>query len=61
MVDYEVLTAALLNYGHKVERVIDVPKNAGNAEFIVDGRLLTLVEARQLLEEAEAKAPKRTS
>ena len=59
MIDFEVLTAALQRYGHKVERIIETPTNAGVAEFIVDGRTLTLLEVRQLLEKAEANDPRR--
>ncbi len=55
MVDFQVLIASLQAHGHTVERAIETPKDAGDAELIVDGRLLTLEEARQLLSDAEAK------
>jgi hypothetical protein len=50
MVDTDLLVDALENAGHSVGNVIPVPENAGEFEFYVDGNLLTLAEARALLE-----------
>ena len=55
MVDFDTLVTSLGRYGYKVERVIEVPANAGEAELIVDGQVLALAEARQLLVDAEAR------
>jgi hypothetical protein len=38
-----------------VENVISVPENAGEYELIIDGNVLTLEEARSVLEEDETK------
>jgi hypothetical protein len=40
--------------GHDVGDVFPVPNNAGEYEFNVDGNLLTLAEARALLEDDTA-------
>ena len=56
MVDFDTLVASLRHFGHHVERVIEVPQNAGEAEFVVDGKLLSLADVRQLLVDDEAKA-----
>ena len=55
MVDYDILVTSLEQRGFHVERVINVPSNAGTAELVVDGKLITLEEARQLLEDAKPK------
>lgn len=55
MIDFDTLVASLRRYGFTVERVFEVPENAGEAELIVDGKVLTLAEVRQLLADAEAK------
>lgn len=55
MVDFDTLVQSLNNYGFAVERVFEVPSNAGDAELIVDGQLISLSEARQLLADAEFK------
>lgn len=55
MVDYTTLVASLENRGFKVEHVMDVPSNAGTAELTIDGKVVTLEEARQLLEDAQSK------
>ena len=49
MVDFETLIASLQDRGHTVERAFEVPSNAGDAELIVDGQLLSLAQARELL------------
>ncbi len=53
-VDTDLITQALRGRGHTVGHTIPVPDNAGEFEFEVDGELLTLVEARELLERDEA-------
>jgi hypothetical protein len=55
MIDTELIVRALRDRGHIVESVISVPENAGEYEFIVDGRTLTLSETRELLEAEELK------
>jgi hypothetical protein len=55
MVDIDLIVQTLRQHGHRVERVISVPDNAGGYEFIVDGITLNLEEVRQVLEEDEAK------
>lgn len=53
MVDYDLLVAELKANGHTVDHVIAVPSNAGNGELTVDGKNITLEEARLLLEADE--------
>ncbi len=53
MVDYDLLVAALQAKGHTVEHVMAVPGNAGNGELTVDGKVITLDEARALLDTAQ--------
>jgi hypothetical protein len=60
MVDTDLLVATLREYGHTVGHVIPVPSNAGEYEFEVDGGMLSLEEARLLVEEDEAKRGPRT-
>ncbi len=55
MVDFDTLIASLRRYGYTVQHTIEVPGDAGSAEFMVDGQLLSLAEVRGLLEVAEAK------
>jgi hypothetical protein len=55
MVDIDLIVQTLRQHGHRVENVISVPENAGEYELIIDGNVLTLEEARQVLEEGEAK------
>ena len=55
MVDYELLIASLQQRGFKAEHAIEVPSNAGTAEVMVDGKLISLEEARQLLTDTEPK------
>jgi hypothetical protein len=55
MIDIELIVEALRKRGHSVESVISVPENAGVYELTVDGNILNLEEARQLLEQDEAK------
>ncbi len=55
MVDYDLLIASLQQRGYHVDRVIEVPSNAGTAELVIDGKMLSLEEARKLLEVAEPK------
>jgi hypothetical protein len=55
MVDIGLVVQVLRDRGHRVGNVIPVPDNAGNYEIDVDGNLLTLEEARHLLEKDGAK------
>jgi hypothetical protein len=55
MVDTDLIVQTLRQHGHRVDSVISVPENAGEYEFIIDGNTLNLEEARQLLEQDEAK------
>jgi hypothetical protein len=54
MVDTDLLVEALRKRGHVVGHVISTPSNAGQYEFEVDGTLLTLDEARLLVEDDDA-------
>lgn len=58
MIDFETLVTSLQERGYNVERIIEVPENAGKAELVVDGNLITLAEARQLLVDSEPKPKK---
>ena len=53
MVDVDLFVEQLRKRGHTVDSVIPVPQNAGDYEFSVDGNMLSLAEARLLLEEDE--------
>ena len=53
MIDIDLIVQALRVRGHSVGNVISVPENAGEYELYVDGSLLSLKEALQLLETAE--------
>jgi hypothetical protein len=55
MVDIDLVVQALRKRGHTVEGVIPVPENAGGYELNVDGNIIPLEEARQLLERDYAK------
>lgn len=55
MIDTGLIVDTLRRRGHTVESVIPVPDNAGEYEFLVDGNLLSLEEARHLLEQDQAK------
>jgi hypothetical protein len=55
MVDIDLIVETLRKRGHTVEKVISVPANAGEYEFIVDGNFLNLEETRSLLEQDETK------
>ena len=55
MVDHDTLVASLRTFGFNVERFIEVPENAGDSQILMDGKLLTLAEARQMLAEAEKR------
>jgi len=55
MVDIDLLVQALRKRGHSVERVIHVPENAGEYELTIDGNTLNLEEARELLEQDQAR------
>lgn len=57
MVDTELLANALRAYGHTVTKTTIVPNNAGMWEFHVDGNMLTLEEARDLLAADEDAGP----
>jgi hypothetical protein len=49
-IDIDLIAKTLRDRGHTVGHIIPVPDNAGEYEFEVDGNLLTLEEARALLE-----------
>jgi len=57
MVDTGLLAERLRNRGHKVGSIFHVPENAGEYELDVDGDIITLAEARQLLEKDQARQP----
>ncbi len=62
MVDYDTLVASLRTSGFNVERVIEVPENAGESQMVIDGKLFTLSEVRLMLAQAEehgGRAPNR--
>ena len=49
MLDIDLLDQQLRIRGHKVDSVIPVPENAGDFEFLIDGKLLTLSDVRGTL------------
>jgi hypothetical protein len=49
-VDTDLIVQQLRRRGHNVGSVIPVPDNAGEYEFSVDGILLSLEEARTLIQ-----------
>jgi hypothetical protein len=53
-VDTNLIVTQLRDRGHSVGHTIPVPENAGSFEFEVDGGLLSLSQARELLEADEA-------
>ena len=55
MIDIDLIVQSLRQHGHRVESVFSVPENAGEYELIIDGNTLNLEEARELLEQDEAK------
>jgi hypothetical protein len=55
MVDIDLIVQTLRQHGHRVENIVSVPDNAGEYELTIDGTILNLEEARQVLEEDEAK------
>jgi hypothetical protein len=56
-IDVQLIAQALRDSGHDVGHIIPVPDNAGEYEFEVDGGVLTLVEARALLERDAENTP----
>jgi hypothetical protein len=54
MVDIELLLEQLRVHGHTVGHWRVLPDNAGHYEMEVDGELITIDEARALLEVDEA-------
>jgi hypothetical protein len=54
-IDVELIAQTLRDRGHTVGHIIPVPDNAGEYEFEVDGGVLTLAEARAVLEEDAAE------
>jgi hypothetical protein len=50
-VDVDLVVQSLRDRGHSVGKVIPVPDNAGDYEFCVDDRLLSLSEVRILLQD----------
>lgn len=59
MVDLDLLANQLRAYGHTVTSYFAVPANAGEYEFTVDGKVLTLAETRALLAADEETGPPR--
>ena len=57
MVDTDLLVQALRKRGHTVGAIFHVPENAGEYELDVDGDIITLAEARRLLERNGAMQP----
>lgn len=55
MVDIDLLVQTLRRHGHTVGSVFHVPENAGEYELEVDGDIITLAEARLVLEQEEAR------
>jgi len=54
-IDIDLIAKTLRDRGHNVGNVIAVPDNAGEYEIYVDNELLTLAEARALLEADAAR------
>jgi hypothetical protein len=50
MMDIDLFVAQLRKHGHNVSSVISVPENAGEYEFEIDGALVSLADARLMLE-----------
>ena len=55
MIDIDLLVNQLRNNGHSVDSVIPLPENAGLYEFIMDDHLITLDEARLILEQDQER------
>jgi hypothetical protein len=55
MVDIDLLLKALEEQGHTIGHWRKLPENAGGYEMQVDGTLMTLDEARALLEADQAR------
>ncbi len=55
MLDIDLLVQQLRSQGHQIDSVIRVPENAGDFEFLIDGRLLTLSDVRGELEQDQAR------
>jgi len=55
MIDIDLLVNQLRNNGHSVDSVIPLPENAGLYEFIMDDHLITLDEARLVLEKDQER------
>lgn len=53
MVDTGLIAKLLRDHGHSVEHIHHIPENAGEYQFVVDGKLFTLSEVRGLLEHEE--------
>jgi hypothetical protein len=49
-IDVDLIAKTLRDRGHAVGHIIPVPDNGGEYEFEVDGNLLSLTAARELLE-----------
>ncbi len=49
-IDIDLIASLLRQHGHTVGHIIPTPDNGGEYEFEVDGGLLSLAEARGLLE-----------
>lgn len=60
-IDIDLIVRALRDRGHSVGNVIPVPDNAGDYEFEVDGKLLSLSETRILLQTDAERQPPRDS
>lgn len=54
-IDIELLAKTLRDHGYKVGHIIPVPDNAGEYELEVDGGVLSLAEARELLEREDER------
>lgn len=54
-IDIDLIAKTLRDRGHTVGNVIAVPDNAGEYEIYVDNELLTLAEARGVLEADAAR------
>jgi|GEM_PF-1588262 len=52
-IDTGLISKLLRERGHAVGHTIPVPDNGGEYEFEVDGNLLSLTEARGLLEQED--------
>lgn len=59
MVDIDLLATSLRRMGHRVDDVTPVPENAGEYELTVDGVVLAMAQAEELLGEEIERAEKR--